>query len=68
MNYIVRIVSADFYGRPTSKPQYYTIRKLSLTKFWHLMCMSCKVDIIRLGVCALRISAIMNLIPHDIDA
>ena len=41
-------VSADFYGRPTSKC---SISKLSLTnfKFWHLMCMSCKPDIFKLG-------------------
>ena len=34
-----------------------------LTSFWHLMCMSCKPDVFKLGACTLCMSAIMNLIP-----
>ena len=58
-------VLADFRIKVYVRPQNLSI---VLSKFWHLVCMSCKPDIFKLGACTLRINAIMNLIPHDIDA
>ena len=48
---------------------YCIISKLSPTnsKFWCFRCISCNPDIFKVEVCTVGTSAVMYLLPHDID-